>query len=80
MTTSPAPTFQSDDVVRYDTGTTYLVGGQSSEGVTDGRDLGVVGWKNGNRFGAWRRIDSTRCTLIGHATDNGDGTWEFIPA
>lgn len=68
--------FKSLDVVKLDTGTTYMVSSQK------GNDVCVKGWKNGKPFGAIRYIDATRCQLIGKAIrpqTNADN-WKFVPA
>lgn len=73
MTTTPAQ-FTNLDVVRFDTGTEYLI-----TGATHQEALQVCGWKNGKPYGATRFINGARCTLIGHATRpvTSADTWKF---
>ncbi len=76
----PAPTigktmntFTKYDVVKYDTGTTYIV-----YRVEGPQTLRVVSFKNGKAFGAIRFIDPARCALIGRATrDYESGAYSF---
>lgn len=68
--------FTEYDIVRYDTGTTYMVL------TVDGPEtLCVKGWKNGKPFGAIRFIDPARCELIGRTARRKTSAdkWGFEP-
>lgn len=75
MTTTAAQ-FSNYDVVRYDTGTEYLITGAKYQDA-----LQAAGWKNGKPFGATRFINGARCTLIGKATrpQTSADAWRFEP-
>jgi hypothetical protein len=68
--------FEKHDVVRFDTGTTYIV-------IGAGTPLQVTSWRD-RPYGATRLIDPARCTLVGRATriggPTGKGIWELTPA
>lgn len=72
-------TFTKLNVVKYDTGITYMVCENSADLTAT---LLVKGWKNNKPFGAIRHIDPARCELIGNAIrpqERGD-SWGFTKA
>lgn len=58
--------FDRYDIVRYDTGTTYMVSRQMSP-----ENVLVTGWKNGKPFGPIRTIKVARCIKIGKTSSDG---------
>jgi len=65
--------FQKNDIVRYTSGTEYLVCAPASDyGMGRGVRMPVLSWRNGKRYGAYRTVDPTKCTKVGDAADLGE--------